>query len=189
MNSDKPFEPTLIPEGWETKPLQASPINKSDLYDKAFQTWGFDKQLLKTAEEASELSAVSCRMLNCQANGHDVAEGAADMEIMIEQLRHNGMNDLIDAEKERKLARLALLLEGCADIDSRPDRDALQIQVVRADGAVNNVLSDLNRAVRDYDFAAISHLSRKAAGCLFHFAQVADRVRRLAESTEGGANV
>ena len=82
-------------------------MNKSRIYDAALARWGFDAQVLTVAEECSELAAACTRFVNHKANGNSVAEEAADVEIMIEQLRHNGMNDMIEQQKARKLTRLA----------------------------------------------------------------------------------
>lgn len=82
-------------------------MNKSVIYDAAFALWGYDRQVLATAEECNELAAVCARFVNHKANGNRIAEAAADVEIMIEQLRHNGMNDMIEQHKAKKLARLA----------------------------------------------------------------------------------
>ena len=82
-------------------------MNKPQIYDAALALWGYDAQVLKTAEECSELASCCARFINHRANGNAVAEEAADVEIMIEQLRHNGMNDMIEQQKARKLARLS----------------------------------------------------------------------------------
>lgn len=81
--------------------------NKTVIYDAAFSRWGFDSQVLALAEESSELAAACSRFINHKTNGSKVAEEAADVEIMLEQLRHNGMGNMIDQEKNRKLTRLA----------------------------------------------------------------------------------
>lgn len=77
------------------------------IYDAALSKWGFESQVLVLSEEASELSAACSRFLNHKTDSSKVAEEAADVEIMIEQLRHNGMGPMIDHEKNRKMARLA----------------------------------------------------------------------------------
>ncbi len=81
--------------------------NKTVIYDAAFSRWGFDSQVMALAEESSELAAACSRFINHKTNGSKVAEEAADVEIMLEQLRHNGMGNMIDREKKRKLSRLA----------------------------------------------------------------------------------
>lgn len=94
-------------------------MNKGEIYDAAFARWGYDSQILVVAEECNELAASCTRFVNHKANGNKVAEEAADVEIMIEQLRHNGMNDMIEAQKTRKLGRLAARL-GCDDAAHSP---------------------------------------------------------------------
>lgn len=82
-------------------------MNKPHIFDAALAMWGYDRQVLATAEECNELAAACTRFVNHKANGNRIAEEAADVEIMIEQLRHNGMSDMIDQHKSRKMARLS----------------------------------------------------------------------------------
>lgn len=86
------------------------------IYDAALSKWGFESQVLVLSEEASELSAACSRFLNHKTDSSKVAEEAADVEIMIEQLRHNGMGPMIDHEKNRKMARLAQIV----GVESQP---------------------------------------------------------------------
>ena len=79
----------------------------STIFDAALAMWGYDHQVLATAEECNELAAAFPRFVTHKANGNRIAEEAADVEIMIEQLRHNGMSDMIDQHKTRKMARLS----------------------------------------------------------------------------------
>ncbi|PHM24614.1 hypothetical protein [Xenorhabdus ehlersii] len=85
-------------------------MDKTTLYQKAMQVWGYDKQLCKLAEEASELSAEACRVLNFHGLENGLAEEIADVEIMIEQLRQNGLGKAIEYHKTQKLHRIAELL-------------------------------------------------------------------------------
>ncbi|EAS2293541.1 hypothetical protein DIJ94_00620 [Salmonella enterica] len=82
-------------------------MSKPLIYDAAIARWGYDAQVLTVAEECNELAAACTRFVNHKANGNSVAEEAADVEIMIEQLRHNGMDAMIEQHKTRKLNRLA----------------------------------------------------------------------------------
>ena len=86
------------------------------IFEAAFAKWGFESQVLVLSEEASELSAACSRFLNHKTDSSKVAEEAADVEIMIEQLRHNGMGPMIDHEKNRKMARLAQVV----GVESQP---------------------------------------------------------------------
>jgi NTP pyrophosphatase (non-canonical NTP hydrolase) len=89
------------------KMMRISMMNKPLIYDAALARWGYDSQVLVVAEECNELAAACTRFVNHKANGMRVAEEAADVEIMIEQLRHNGMDSMIEEQKIRKLRRLA----------------------------------------------------------------------------------
>ncbi|HDZ2595372.1 TPA: hypothetical protein RSS16_004267 [Klebsiella pneumoniae] len=86
------------------------------IFEAAFAKWGFESQVLVLSEEASELSAACCRFLNHKTDSSKVVEEAADVEIMIEQLRHNGMGPMIDHEKNRKMAHLAQVV----GVESQP---------------------------------------------------------------------
>ncbi|CAM4196926.1 hypothetical protein PLGE761_15665 [Pluralibacter gergoviae] len=77
------------------------------IFDAALTKWGFDSQVLVLAEESSELSAACARFINHKTDSSTLAEEAADVEIMIAQLRHNGMGQMIDHEVSRKMTRLA----------------------------------------------------------------------------------
>lgn len=70
---------------------------------------GYSNQVLKAAEELSELSQALCRFL--QGEDHNVEEEIADVEIMLNQLKI--MFDINDIEKWRdyKLKRLRELTE------------------------------------------------------------------------------
>jgi len=77
------------------------------IFDAALTKWGFDSQVLVLAEESSELSAACSRFINHKTDSSALAEEAADVEIMIAQLRYNGMGQMIDHEVSRKMTRLA----------------------------------------------------------------------------------
>ncbi|EFO0818574.1 hypothetical protein DYR57_19805 [Escherichia coli] len=80
------------------------------LYRLALQRFGPDAQALKLTEEAAELAASAARNLNGQGSESDLAAELADVEIMTEQLRLQGMGRLIDFHKQKKLERLAAWL-------------------------------------------------------------------------------
>lgn len=86
-------------------------VSKPVVYDAAFALWGYDRQVLKAAEECNKLATSCIRFINHKANARRLAEDAADVEIMIEQLRHNGLGELIEYEKSRNLTRLAHRLD------------------------------------------------------------------------------
>ncbi|CAI2503838.1 hypothetical protein [Serratia liquefaciens] len=81
--------------------------NRSTLYRMAMKRFGPDSQLLKLAEEASELSTEVSRNLNGLSDEMKLASEMADVEIMIEQFRLNGLSTAIDFHKQQKLTRLA----------------------------------------------------------------------------------
>ncbi|HFS8942380.1 TPA: hypothetical protein ACH1TP_002920 [Enterobacter roggenkampii] len=83
-------------------------INKPLIFDAVLATWGYDHQVIETAGVCNALAASCVQFVNHKSTGNRIAEEAAGVEIMIEQLRHNGMNDMIEQHKTRKLTRLSL---------------------------------------------------------------------------------
>lgn len=86
-------------------------VNRSSLYKLALQKWGPESQMVKLVEETGELVAEAARNVNGIGNEVALASEIADVEIMIEQFRLNGLGKLIDFQKEKKLQRLAQRLE------------------------------------------------------------------------------
>ena len=81
--------------------------NRSTIYSLALKTFGPEAQALKLMEEAAELAAAAARNMNGLGSEVDLAGELADVEIMIEQFRLNGMGLMIDYHKQQKLERLA----------------------------------------------------------------------------------
>ncbi|MBP2844436.1 hypothetical protein [Dickeya oryzae] len=81
--------------------------SRAELYRTALKKFGPDAQSLKLMEEAAELAAAAARNMNGIGNEVDLAEELADVEIMIEQFRLNGMDRMIELAKQVKLDRLA----------------------------------------------------------------------------------
>jgi NTP pyrophosphatase (non-canonical NTP hydrolase) len=81
--------------------------NRSTIYHLALKNFGPEAQALKLMEESAELAAAAARNMNGLGNEVDLAGEMADVEIMIEQFRINGMGKLIDFQKQKKLERLA----------------------------------------------------------------------------------
>lgn len=83
----------------------------ADIYRRAIQRYGDRNQILKTAEEASELSAAIMRYLSMQSdNGMSpvikMVEELADVEIMCRQMRLIFGDQPVDAAVKMKLERL-----------------------------------------------------------------------------------
>ncbi len=76
-------------------------LTRTALYRLALQRFGPDAQALKLTEEAAELAASAARNLNGQGSESDLAAELADVEIMTEQLRLQGMDRLIDFHKQK----------------------------------------------------------------------------------------
>jgi NTP pyrophosphatase (non-canonical NTP hydrolase)/DNA-directed RNA polymerase subunit RPC12/RpoP len=81
-----------------------------DIYQQALHTYGVGNQLRKLAEESAELAVAAMHVAGVDsdidwAKTAEVAEEAADVEIMLSQLRLL-MADMIDEQKRYKLIRL-----------------------------------------------------------------------------------
>jgi hypothetical protein len=81
-----------------------------DLYDKAIEHYGREKQCMMTAEECAELIQALSKALRYEGESfvRQVAEEVADVEIMLEQVKR--MFELspcmVEEYKRIKLARL-----------------------------------------------------------------------------------
>ncbi len=149
-------------------------ISKSEIYRAALARWGFDAQAL--SEECNELSAAICRMLNQRDN--NVPEECADVEIMIEQMRHNGLGVAIDAAKERKLGRLAQRV-GCVDTDIQEPATVLRKQAHDIEYAACDDYAELQAAMLECNNRLAARYARRTAGRLLHLAQTLERLARL----------
>lgn len=81
-----------------------------DLYRLALRKFGDRSQIMKTAEEAAELSAAITRYLSPAWNGKNplpgLIEELADVEIMCRQMRLIFGEQMVDDAVKQKLARL-----------------------------------------------------------------------------------
>lgn len=90
---------------------------RSDLYEFATETWGEEPQIDMVGEECSELATEVFRYWRGRSDESDLADEAADVEIILEQLRVIIGDELVDSAKERKLNRLEKRLqEAGADV-------------------------------------------------------------------------
>ena len=84
------------------------------IYEDAVETWGREAQLMKTAEELSELAAAINRLLCCEASGYRSREEVmqelqgelCDAEIMLNQL-----HVMIEMDEEVYIGKLESLEE------------------------------------------------------------------------------
>lgn len=91
-----------------------------NIYQEALTTLGTQNQLRKVAEEASELATAALHVLDGRDAKDELAEEAADMGIMLAQLRLL-IGDEIDKQKTRKLKRLRATLNGMPIINRLKD--------------------------------------------------------------------
>lgn len=83
---------------------------RMNIYEEALDTWGEASQIAMLAEECSELAAAALHLLRGRKSEEEVAEEAADVEIMLEQLRVI-MGEEIDEWKRKKIYRLRQVLD------------------------------------------------------------------------------
>lgn len=84
------------------------------IYEDAVETWGREAQLMKAAEELSELAAAINRLLCCEKSGYrsreevmaELQEEWADVEIMLNQL-----HVMIEMDDEVYIGKLEALKE------------------------------------------------------------------------------
>ena len=81
-----------------------------DVYDKAIEHYGREKQCMMTAEECAELIQALSKALRHEGESfiRQVAEEVADVEIMLEQVKRMfGLSSaMVEEYKRIKLARL-----------------------------------------------------------------------------------
>ena len=162
-------------------------MNKPAIYDAALARWGYDSQVLTLAEESCELGAVATRFVNHKANGSKLAEEAADVEIMIEQLRHNGMGPMIDNKKRQKLQRLANRL-ACGPRTSRETEQLPDIEEVF--GEVSSLIEDAEILffAAHTDKRRVAASLRAAIARLWIISQTAIRIQQNKERECGNCN-
>lgn len=81
-------------------------IEESDVCRRAILQYGMSRQIIKAAEEFAEAAAVINRHLALEASVDEIAGELADVEIMCVQMRLILGDDVIDAVRAEKVARL-----------------------------------------------------------------------------------
>lgn len=157
-------------------------MNKTIIYDNALAQWGYDRQVLATSEECSELAASCVRFVNHKSNASRVAEEAADVEIMIEQLRHNGLNEMIEQSKARSLTRLAHRV----GVEANPVATCTPfVSTLLADALEQFELADALYRDRDTSNRLAAAGVRRCISLLMHASQLMIREQQQAEQRKG----
>ena len=83
------------------------------IYERAVKTWGKEPQMLQVIEEMSELTKEILKNVNRKKNNIDeLIEEAADVEIMLEQLKCcYGIKDQVEEYKAGKLLKIERRLD------------------------------------------------------------------------------
>lgn len=95
------------------------------LYQRAIAEWGIVSQIAQVAEESSELAVAALHFIRdpSKPNVLKLAEEAADVEIMIEQLYTlDGFRALKDKFRKAKLTRLRELLNKAEKEEENADK-------------------------------------------------------------------
>lgn len=118
-------------------------VNRSSLYKEALKKWGPEAQMVKLTEETGELVVEAARCINGVGNEVALASKMADVEIMIEQFRLNGMATLIDYQKEQKLQRLVQRL----GVEYSPEKAQSQAEALAYTRGYQDRCDELAKAV------------------------------------------
>ncbi|GAU08122.1 hypothetical protein [Desulfoplanes formicivorans] len=97
------------------------------IYKEALCTWGVEAQLAMVAEEATELATAALHVLRNRPALEQLAEEAADMEIMLSQLRLMIGGKRIDGKKAIKLERLRKTLNEVNNVFLDNEEDVKRI--------------------------------------------------------------
>lgn len=158
-------------------------MNKPHVFDAALAMWGYDRQVLATAVECNELAAACTRFVTHKANGNRIAEEAADVEIMIEQLRHNGMSDMIDQHKTRKMARLSQRVG--AEISDAVSPASPSVSSLLEEAAEQLEMAQALYIDRQSSNRLAAARTRRCIAVLMHAAQSMIREQQQAEQPQG----
>ena len=85
---------------------------RKEVYKRAIETFGADKQMVVALEELSELQKEICKCMRGNINMEHMAEEIADVLIMVEQLQQIFLlQDPVGDQGGKKIARLAVRIE------------------------------------------------------------------------------
>lgn len=80
---------------------------KYELFERVIGQQGITHQLILAMEEMAELQQALSKWMRGPTDGEDIAEEVADVEIMLEQIKHMFANQIkVTQWKEKKLERL-----------------------------------------------------------------------------------
>lgn len=95
---------------------------EKELYEKAINTWGLEKQSLMLIEEMAELTKaiIKCNRTkppygspsDFVQNYNNLLEEIADVDIVLSQVKNAYKSEAIEKFKQEKLERLKKLVEG-----------------------------------------------------------------------------
>ena len=82
-------------------------LDANKITEQAVKFFGNSSQLMIAQEECGELVAAISQYIRGRKDVYALVEEIADVEIMCMQLRHMVGSNIVDAEKNKKLVRLA----------------------------------------------------------------------------------
>ena len=88
-------------------------MKEEDVYDRAIRLWGKNPQLLQTIEEMSELTKEILKHVNREQNNiSELVEEAADVEIMLSQLKRClNIEKQVEEYKQGKIQKISKKLD------------------------------------------------------------------------------
>lgn len=95
--------------------MSESDIGHREVYELAVEEWGREAQIMMAIEECSELIKELTKLYRGDTVSQNVAEGVADVEIMMEQCRVMFGETNVDSCKTQKVERLRARLERSQD--------------------------------------------------------------------------
>ena len=91
--------------------LEHLALDFREIASNAIEKWGWQAQKMKLLEECSELIQAIAKHSNGQGSWKQILEEAADVDIMIGQLKHFIVTPTFYDFREEKIKRLRELLE------------------------------------------------------------------------------
>ncbi len=106
---------------------------QEDVLKKAVDTWGAESQIGMLMEEMGELMSAINRRHRCRTDKSTVEEELADVEIMLDQMRHIFDAEEVDRFKRLKIDRLEARLGmespmACYGFDSKVYPDCMIVK-------------------------------------------------------------
>jgi len=160
------------------------------LYERAIGEWGPAAQIDKLTEEAAELAAVCARRQNGLAADGELAREAADVEIMLEQLRQLIGDEPIEAARDAALDELERRLDA-ADAEKAVTDGGQPAETTSSEDDDVDVEGELLDTLEELRLLAIRLDAREDVVLAYYASQAVESLEQAAttiqqrEATEG----